>query len=217
MPDRTALQAPCAGSSDYIHPTPGSSDSDSPTARCATSSPMHRHSRTPPARSAALGTMRRDRAGHAEQHIHGLAYFDRITGLPDRQFLIDHLERALATLTRVNGSWRDVARPGSVQAHQRHPRTLGRRRVADRSVRRLAGVVRGGEVVSREAAGEPAPRGEHDAGRCGLLARGAAGRRRIHAVSPPRWRARRTRPGLRGAFWTELAPALSGSGATESS
>ncbi len=58
----------------------------------------------------------------AEAEIQRLAFYDELTGLPNRRLLMDRLERAVTTKCPQRHS-RGLAAsgPGQLQGHQRHP------------------------------------------------------------------------------------------------
>lgn len=76
-----------------------------------------------------LGALALERE-EARNEISRLAYFDALTGLPNRTHMRHLMERGVARMRRRRKARDHVSRPRSLQGCQRHPRALGRRRVA---------------------------------------------------------------------------------------
>ncbi|MCU7375082.1 response regulator [Paucibacter sp. O1-1] len=95
----------------------------------------------------------------AEEQIRRLAYFDPLTGLPNRLLFTEQLARALAQAERhgrrIAIMFVDL---DNFEARQRHAGPQGRRRAAqDRQRAGLAGALRGHDVVARSGDTRPAP------------------------------------------------------------
>lgn len=112
----------------------------------------------------------------AEQKIHSLAYYDSLTGLPNRVLFRDQLERAITMCAREKQQLAVMFL--DLDKFKRINDTLGHS-VGDRlltaAAERIVSYVRGSEMVSRDAAGEPAPEDAHDAVDAGSLHVGRLG------------------------------------------
>ncbi len=105
---------------------------------------------TRPARSLRLSGTIQDvtELKEAEQRIRYLAYYDGITGLPNRQFFMERLQQALGPCPALPSSARcAVAGSRPVQAHQRHARPHGRQRAAVLGVAAALGCRAGSDLI----------------------------------------------------------------------
>jgi PAS domain S-box-containing protein len=94
----------------------------------------------------------------AEQRIHSLAYYDSLTGLPNRLMFRDQLDRAIARCVREGQQLAVMFL--DLDKFKRVNDTLGHS-VGDQllaaAAERIADCVRGTEMVSRDGSGLPAP------------------------------------------------------------
>ena len=86
----------------------------------------------------------------SEQRIHRLAYFDNLTGLPNRELFFDRFDHAIQRATPAPTSGAVVSGPRPIQGRQRQPRVI---RSATRPLKavatRLRQLVRGEDTIAR--------------------------------------------------------------------
>ena len=87
---------------------------------------------------------------HAEEKVHEMAFYDMLTGLPNRRLLLDRLKAALAASARSRLPRRPaVRRPRQIQEHQRPARPRQRRPPAGRRGRAPAVLPARRDTVAR--------------------------------------------------------------------